>query len=169
MTTEPCTVDEGLSLADAQDRMSANNIRHLLVSRDGRLVGVLSSRDVSFASSLPGVEAEKIQVGEAMSKAVYSCSKDAPLHEVAWQMEGHRWGCAVVLDGDTVVGIFTTTDALRALRQVVTGEMAEPAVTPTHRPEIGQERDLVKHHTRVSSSLAAHGVGPSPNQGMIRP
>jgi acetoin utilization protein AcuB len=134
MTEMPATADEGLLLADAQERMFIDNIRHLVVQRDGHPVGILSSRDAAMALSLPGVDKKKLTVGAAMTKNPYSVRASAPISEVAYQMEAHRWGCAIVVEGGDAIGVFTTTDALRALRQLATGKAAEPAVRPEHLP-----------------------------------
>ena len=82
MTERPCTVAHDLSLADASDRMEANNIRHLLVTWGNNLVGVLSSRDITFALSLPGTKVKSLEIGEFMSQKVYVCPVDAPLQAV---------------------------------------------------------------------------------------
>lgn len=164
MTPTPCTVGHDLSLADARDRMEANNIRHLLVTRSGRLVGLLSSRDVTFAQSLTGTKAKKIPVAEAMSDHVYTCSTDAPLDDVAAEMEEHRYGCAVVLDGEFVVGIFTTTDALRAVRALIRGEDVSPKTVPTHLVDVTGEREKVEHHVRLSETISS--ARPHAGQGM---
>ena len=58
------------------------------------------------------------------------------------------------LDG----GVFTTTDALRALREVLTGKTAERAVRPTHADPPRRERNTLHQHMRVSDSLRAHGI-----------
>lgn len=166
MTAEPCTVGSDLSLFDAKERMSLNNIRHLLVERDGRLVGVVSSRDLSFAETLGKVDLNRTSVSEAMSRKVYMCAPTDDLAEVAREMEAHRYGCAVIVEDIVVVGIFTTTDALRALRQVLTGETSRE-VNPTHvRAQVG-ERDvhLSQMHMRVSDVLRLRGASPETAQG----
>jgi acetoin utilization protein AcuB len=167
MTTEPCTVAEDLTLADAEDRMQSNNIRHLLVAKEGRIVGLLSSRDVSFASGWKHVNSRKLTVSDAMSPKVFTCRPTDPLEDVALEMESHRYGCAVVIENDVAVGIFTTTDALRALRQALLGHPVQAAVNPTHRPSVGQARDVVEHHTRVGSMLVTHHAGPQARHGLI--
>lgn len=169
MTTDPCTVNADLSLFDAQDRMAANNIRHLLVERSGRLAGLVSARDIGMTSSLIGVDPRRTTVAQAMSERVYTCAPKDTLVDVAHEMEAHRLGCAVVVEHDIVVGIFTTTDALRALRQVIVGAPVDRAVTPSHRTESDpRARDLVRHPMRLSDSLRAHGVLPSSTQGTFR-
>lgn len=168
MTTEPCAVDAELTLADAADRMAANNIRHLLVVRGDRLAGVVSTRDVSLASALSKGKTDTVSITTAMSEGVYTCTVDAPLSEVALAMESNRYGCAVALEDNVVVGIFTTTDALRAVRQLIAGHEVPRAVIPTHKTEVSAEREVVPHDVRVGASLLAHRAGPNPNMGTIR-
>ncbi|MBK6920098.1 MAG: CBS domain-containing protein [Deltaproteobacteria bacterium] len=134
MTALPATADVGLRLADAEERMTMDNIRHLVVMREGHVVGVLSNRDIAVALSTPGTDAKKLLVGDAMSERPYACAPTTRLSEVALAMEANRWGCALVIEGDDVVGVFTTTDALRALRALATGRPAEPATRAQHMP-----------------------------------
>lgn len=137
MTREPATADEGLLLSDAEERMGIDNIRHLVVlDRMNNVVGVLSRGDITLALSLPGADRKKLRVRDAMSDNPYVCGPDVRISDVALAMESHRWGCAIVLEGDEVVGIFTTTDALRALRELASGMLAAPAVHPTHLPPL---------------------------------
>ena len=158
MTLQPCTVDIDLSLDDAGDRMQANNIRHLLVTKSSRLVGLLSTRDVSVSRSILGTRKDKkTKIADAMSQEVYTCAVDTPLEEVATQMEEHRYGCAVVLDDDFVVGIFTTTDAMRAVRTLIRGEAVEPRTIPTHLVDVSAERERVEHHVRLAERLGSYG------------
>jgi acetoin utilization protein AcuB len=134
MTSEPATADEGLLLTDAQERMLMDNIRHLVVRNGNTVSGMLSSRDIAVALSLPGIDTKKLTVADAMSPCPFVCGPHAKLSAVAHEMEAHRYGAAIVAEDDEVVGVFTTTDALRALREIVTGQPAEPAVKPTHLP-----------------------------------
>jgi acetoin utilization protein AcuB len=132
MTHTPASADAGLRLVDAQERMFMDNIRHLVVQSDGQMIGVLSSRDVALA--LAGPDPKKAIVRDAMSAHPYVCAPTSPISAVAHEMEAHRYGCAIVIEGDEVIGMFTTTDALRALRQLATGKLADPAVHPAHLP-----------------------------------
>lgn len=135
MTEVPATADQGLLLSDARERMFMDHIRHLIVLAEGHLRGVLSSRDISLALSFRDVDPKKITVADAMSSDVYTCLPTTPISEVAGEMEAHGYGCAIVTDGgEEVLGVFTTTDALRALRQVVTGKHVEPLAPSDHLP-----------------------------------
>lgn len=145
MTPLPATVDSELSLADALDRMYADNIRHLpVVDEQGKLVGVVSTRDIAVAVSVRGVVPDRATVATAMARDPYSTASDTPLMEVAQHMEKDRLGSTMVVSNGKPVGIFTTTDAMRALRSVMAGEMVEPEVKPTHIVEHG-EREAANH------------------------
>jgi acetoin utilization protein AcuB len=152
MTLEPATADEGLLLVDAEERMALDNIRHLVVlDRMGHVVGVLSHGDIALALSLPGADRKKLRVRDAMSDNPYVCGPSVRISDVALAMESHRWGCAIVLEGDDVIGVFTTTDALRALRELASGMLAAPAIHPTHLPPLqpsanAPRRLRMRHH-----------------------
>lgn len=152
MTSEPATADIGITLADAQDRMARNNIRHLVAVEDGRIAGVVSSRDIAIALGVKGTSRRDLIVADAMSDFPYVCRATTPLAEVAEKMEQHRWGCVIVVDDDqdVAVGIFTTTDALRAVRSLVSGTPVERMVTPNHLPptEPQPRRPLRLRHLR---------------------
>jgi CBS domain-containing protein len=111
------------------------------------------------------VKAKKIKVDEAMTEHVYTCTIDAPLGDVAAMMEEKRYGCAVVLQDDYVVGIFTTTDALRAVRTLIAGKKVERKATATHLVDVTGERERVEHRVRLSDAL--RGVGPRARDGLI--
>lgn len=165
MTALPSTVDAGLSLADALERMKLNNIRHLIVTRGGRMTGVVSSRDIGLAAALPRVVVEKTPLSVAVTDAPFTCDPTAPVNEVAAAMEEHRYGCVVVTDNDAPVGIFTTTDALRALRQLVQGTPAERLSPPTHVVENEESGRIQHHQSRAGDSVASHSASPNPNDG----
>lgn len=121
MTACPHTIERDATLADARAAMIELRARHLPVVHQGLLVGILSDRDVELCESLlvdtPG-RAHPPTVSEAMTEVVFTCGPMAHLHAVANEMAKHKYGSAVVVDADhphQVVGMFTTTDALRAL------------------------------------------------------
>lgn len=126
MTALPLTIGRTLTLAVARQQMNRLSIRHLPVLHGGKLVGVLSLRDIELIESLPGVVAEEAQVEEAMSQDVLTVAPDDELPEVARRMADRKCGSAVVVDKAQVLGIFTTIDALRAIGEL-TDAKAPPA------------------------------------------
>lgn len=122
MSALPESIDEDLSLADAKDRMFALDVHHLPVLHQGQLVGIISHRDVAVAETMTTLDAADVTVAQIMTPVPFTCGPNAHVEAVAREMAAHRYGSAVVVDPDhpaKVVGIFTTTDALRALADIV--------------------------------------------------
>ena len=165
MTGNLCTVDGELSIADAMQRMEMNRIRHLAVIEEEKVVGMVSNRDLGIAAGMPGIDANKTPVSVAITGLAHTVDADTPLDEVAAIMEAKRFGSVVVADKGEPIGIFTTVDALRALRQLVTGKPAERLSPPTHDPS--HESGDPQHATRATArqGLRSHGAAPSPNDG----
>lgn len=124
MIASPTTVAPDTPLIEAEWRMHAEKIRHLPVLDDaGRLVGILSDRDVREA--VPS--RESLSIGEmnyrvatldaddAMRSPVITAHPDDLVDKAARTMLEHRISCLPVLDDDELVGILTTTDLLEAL------------------------------------------------------
>jgi acetoin utilization protein AcuB len=115
MTSAPHTIGRDQPLSVAHERMRDFGVRHLPVLEGGKLVGILSQRDALLVETLRDVDPTKVQVEDAMTADIYVVSPDAPLADVAEAMADHKYGCAIVMDGPLLKGIFTTVDALRAL------------------------------------------------------
>lgn len=118
MSVAPVVVGSERSLAEAHRLMRERGIRHLPVVDGGRLVGVVSQRDLYLLETLKGVDPGIELVREAMAPDPYAVAPDTPLAEVATRMAERKYGCAVVVDRGAVIGLFTTVDALRALASV---------------------------------------------------
>jgi acetoin utilization protein AcuB len=121
MTANPVAITSDRTLADAHRVMRERQIRHLPVVDSGRLVGVVSQRDLYLLETLQGIDPDAERVEEAMTAEPFTVAPDAPLEDVASVMAERRYGSAVVLQGGEVVGLFTTVDALRALATVSRG------------------------------------------------
>jgi acetoin utilization protein AcuB len=115
MTVAPVVIGSDRPLAEAHREMRRRNIRHLPVVEGGALVGLLSQRDLYLLETLRGVDPATETVREAMTPEPYAVPPGAPLDEVAATMAARKYGSAVVVDRGAVIGVFTTTDALRAL------------------------------------------------------
>ncbi len=103
--------EQPMSVATA--RMHEHGIRHLPVLRGGRLVGIVSDRDLAMVESLADVDPQTVPVGEAMTTGPYVVGPQDRLGPVLRTMAEHKYGTAIVAEGDRPVGILTTIDALR--------------------------------------------------------
>jgi acetoin utilization protein AcuB len=119
MTPGPAAVQLAESLQNAQETMSRFGIRHLPVRSDGKVVGILSARDIAVAKGFKHGNLKQLTVEDVYEPEVYVTHPGSSLKDVALEMAERRIGSAVVIDDDDLVGIFTTTDACRALGDVL--------------------------------------------------
>lgn len=115
MTPQPLTIGREQKLVTAHQMMAENGIHHLPVLDHGALVGIVSQRDLYFVETLAGVDKLTDKVEDAMTVDARTFAPDAALADVAHTMFEEKLGCAVIVERDRVVGIFTATDALRLL------------------------------------------------------
>jgi acetoin utilization protein AcuB len=125
MTTSPHSIGRTQTLATAHEMMREHAFRHLPVLEGGKLVGVLTLRDLHVVETLRDVDPKKVTVEEAMTTDVYAVSPDAPLDEVAAEMAEHKYGSTIVMQNGNVVGVFTTVDACKALHDLLHGRLAK--------------------------------------------
>ncbi len=135
MTPAPHTIGPQQSLVEAHALMREHRIRHLPVLRDGRVVGIVTQRDLMVLETLPDVNPAEVPVEDAMSRDVFAVLPRTPLAKVATEMAERKFGCAVVLDGDRVIGMFTVTDACQALAHLMPQPRGRkrPAAPPLRR------------------------------------
>lgn len=119
MVRDPQTISSDRTLAEAHRLMRDKGIRHLPVLRNGRLVGIVSLRDLHLVQSLRTVDTNRVTVEEAMTPNPFTVAPEANLAEVARTMARNKWGSAVVMEGERVAGMFTTVDALKLLADLV--------------------------------------------------
>jgi acetoin utilization protein AcuB len=119
MTRAPYTVGSDQAMSVAHRLMRTHDLRHLPVLTEGRLVGLVSERDLAIVEALRRLDLDKATVDKAMVREPYCVSPGASLVAVARAMAACRHGAAVVVDDGNVVGIFTTVDALLALACVL--------------------------------------------------
>lgn len=115
MTTTPRTIEPSMTLRQASTIMHEGKFRHLPVLAGDQLVGLVSLSDLRLVEGLTQVNPAQVKVEDVMIRKPYTCEPDASVDAVADEMIGRKWGSAVVVQNGKVVGIFTSTDAMRAL------------------------------------------------------
>lgn len=119
MTTQPWTLERDASLREADQLMRAHGIRHLPILEDGRLVGVVSERDLRLLEAAAGASADTTHIDRAMTERPFIVTGDTALDEVVSIMSEHKYGSVIVMSRDGVEGIFTAVDACRVLAEVL--------------------------------------------------
>jgi acetoin utilization protein AcuB len=118
MTPMPHTVGAEIPVRTALELMREHRIRHLPVLAGGKLVGVLTDRDIKLATSFQGASA--LTVEDVMTPEPFCIAPQTPLDHVTEAMAEHKYGCAIVCqENGKVVGIFTAIDALMFLKDIM--------------------------------------------------
>jgi acetoin utilization protein AcuB len=119
MTRQPWTVLLDDSLAVARRMIAEREIRHLPVLDGEEVVGMVTERDLVGAPDRHGTVAD-------VMVAAHRVPAETPFGEVLDEMTTNRWDAVVVLGERRVEGIFTATDAVRVLRDLVQAPEARP-------------------------------------------
>ncbi len=119
MTTQPYFIAPDANMAEAEAMMKQHKIRHLPVLKNGKVVGILSDRDIKLVSGFEEVEAAQILVADVCVAKPFVVGPDALLSEVAETMASKHYGSVIVTQNEKLVGIFTAVDACRALSVIL--------------------------------------------------
>lgn len=129
MHTDLITVSPETTLVEAKDILEDKQIEHLLVvNESGKLVGILSDRDLkqnwaSPATSLSTHELnyllQKVLVKMIMVKTVVTVPVDTTIERAAYIMQQHNISALPVMENDELAGIITSTDVIRVLLDAV--------------------------------------------------
>ena len=120
MTRAPTTVPESCPVRVALGQMQRGEIRHLLVLDGDRLSGIVSNRDVRrLALEDPGPSLLSGPVRSIMTEDPVTVAPETEVTAASRLLLERRIGALPVRDGDEIIGIFTTADALEALLAIV--------------------------------------------------
>lgn len=122
--TSPCEnpVEPSTPLSEIMKMLNAESYRHVPVVDRDKPVGIISSRDLKFISRLDVANLD-LSAADFMTEDPYTAVTGTPLQDVALEMSKRKIGSAIITDQDgKIEGIFTTTDALNALVEVLRGE-----------------------------------------------
>lgn len=118
MTRDPLVLDVDGSLHLAEMFMRFAHIRHLPVVDAGRVVGLVTHRDL-LRASVEGPAQSRVAVSSIMRRDVMTIDADANLREAVRIMIDQKLGCLPVTDGGRLVGIITEADFLKFTDQVL--------------------------------------------------
>lgn len=100
------TIATTARLDEAQQKMKQQEIRHLLVTLGGAVVGVVSARDLDRAKK------GGPSVGDVMSSPLVTAEPRTNLRDAANLLRGHRIGCLPIFEEGRPVGMVTVSDLL---------------------------------------------------------
>lgn len=139
MTRNPITTTPETPVPEALRLMRQNKVRRLpVLDGHGKLVGIVSDKDLLYASPSPATTLAvweipellaKIKVDHVMTRKVITVADETPLEEAARIMADHKIGGLPVMQGETLVGIITETDLFKMLLELLGGRRPGVRVT----------------------------------------
>lgn len=128
MTENPITVDADTLIIDAQKMMKEKNIRRLLVTENGKLVGIATQHDLLKVSPSPATSLSvweinylwgKMKVRDVMHKNPVSVSPETTFEEALTLGQEKKIGSFPVVDKGKLVGITTESDIVRLVTRAL--------------------------------------------------
>lgn len=131
MTPNPVIVHPDTTVPEALRLMRERKVRRLpVVDSNGRLVGIVSDKDLLWASPSPATTLAvweipdllgKLKVEKVMTHDVITVAEKTPLEEAARIMADKKIGGLPVMSGPDLVGIITETDLFKSLLELLGG------------------------------------------------
>ncbi|MBI4956777.1 MAG: CBS domain-containing protein [Myxococcales bacterium] len=132
MSVAIITVSHADTLSDAHYKMKMADVRHLpVVDADGKVIGILSDRDLLGAASL----GQETPVGLCMSQPVHTITADMAAHEAAAIMLKHKIGSLPVVGPDRELqGLVTETDFLLVAHRALSEQAVAVEASKSDKP-----------------------------------
>ena len=123
MTSFPYFVEADETALAVEKMMDEHNIRHLPVQENGKLVGIVSERDLHHrvARSAPVEAKQKLKARDVMVNEPYVVGFSTPLNEVVAAMASRHIGSAIVVRRGKLAGILSSIDVCRIFAEYLDG------------------------------------------------
>lgn len=160
------TIPPEMPAIEALDLMKREHIRRAPVMKDGKLVGIVSDKDLlnaspSAATSLSVWEVNylvsKILVKDVMAKKVITVNEDTPIEEAARMMVDSKIGGLPVMRGEAIVGMITETDLFKVFLELLGARHMGVRVTALIKDEPGQIARITKAIANQDGNILAFG------------
>ena len=121
MTPLPHFVSSSDSVETVEQLMREHGIRHVPVQDDGKVVGIVSQRDLRrlVNEALPPANKRRIRVSAILLQDPFVVEVDTPLARVVTEMAERHIGSAIVVKGGDLTGILSVTDVCRVLGELL--------------------------------------------------
>ena len=128
MTPFPYSIDIEASVDRATELMREHKVRHLPVTENGKLKGVVSDRDIKLmlGPDFAYPKADELRVRHTMVAESYIVDLSTPLQAVLSHMAEHRLGSALVTRKGKLAGVITSTDACRGFAEFLADNFQPP-------------------------------------------
>jgi len=167
MKSPVITVPPDLAINEALKIMKEKNIRRTPVVKEGKLVGIISDKDLLNASPSPATSLSvwelnyllsKITVNDVMTRDVMTVNEDTPIEVAACVMADHKIGGLPVMRGDNVVGIITETDLFKIFLEMMGAREPGVRVTLSIADKPGQLAKITKAIADLGGNFISFGT-----------
>jgi acetoin utilization protein AcuB len=178
MSRPPITIGPEMSIHDALALFKKERIRRAPVIKGGKLVGIVSEKDLLNASPSPATTLSvwemnyllsKLTVSEVMTKTVITVTDDTPIEEAARIMADNKIGGLPVVKGTRVVGIITETDLFKMFLELMGARERGVRVTALIEDAPGTLAIITKAIAEAGGNFVAFGqfVGEDVNTRVL--
>lgn len=154
------------SISDILVMLKKEHIRRAPVLKDGKLVGIVSERDLlnaspSSATTLSVWEMNylisKVKIKNVMTKKVTTVTRDTPIEEAARIMADKKIGGLPVMDGERVVGMITETDLFKVFLELMGARDKGIRVTASIEDKPGELAKITKAIANAGGNFVSFG------------
>jgi CBS domain-containing protein len=131
MTANPRSIETSASVVEAARLMRDEHIGSLPVVKSGRLIGMITDRDLTLRVVAEGADPESVTVGEVASHDTVTAQPDQDLDEALRLMAHHQLRRLPVAEGDRLVGILAQADVAHREDREKVGEVVEAISDPS--------------------------------------
>jgi len=168
MTKRPVTVTEDTAVDKALELMRSEKVRRLpVLGKHGNMVGIVSEKDLLYASPSPATSLSiyeipyllsKIKMRDLMTKEVITVTEDTPLEEAARIMADSKIGGLPVMRGDKLVGIITETDMFKIFLELLGAREEGVRLSMLIPAEKGTLARIASKITELGGNIVALGT-----------
>jgi len=167
MSKPVITIPPETPIAEALNMMKTEHVRRFPVIKDGKLLGIVSDKDLLNASPSPVTTLSiwemnyllnKITVSEVMVKNVLTVTEDTPIEQAARMMADNKIGGLPVMRDGGVVGIITETDLFKMFLELLGAREMGIRVTTLVLDRPGELAKLTKAVSEAGGDFIAFGM-----------
>ena len=167
MSKPVITIEPDLPIPEALNLMKSEHIRRAPVVKNGKLVGIVSDKDLLNASPSPVTTLSiwemnyllsKVTVAKVMSSNVMTVTEDTPIEQAARIMADNKIGGLPVMSNGKVVGIVTETDLFKVFLELLGARESGVRVTALVDDQPGKLAAITEAIAAQKGNFVSFGV-----------
>ena len=179
MSAEPVTITVSASITEALRTMRQHNVRRLpVLDENGALIGIVSEKDLLYASPSPATSLSiyemhdmlsRLRVTELMTADPVTVTPDTLLEEAALIMADSKFGGLPVVKDGELVGIITETDIFVVFLELLGARQKGLRLTLRIPERMGEMARITTAIARLGGNILALGsfMGDDPTMGIV--